>query len=269
MASFARALAFELAASGVAVLSGGAKGIDTEAHLGALDAGGVTMVVAPSSFDRCYPAENRTLFDRIVRSNGAFLSEYEHGVLPMRPHFFARNGLLAALCQVLVVVESRIRGGGRNAAKWARELGRPVFAVPTVPWSSSGVGCLEELKLGARVLTSSKDVLEALAAQNAHPVLRAAPTARSFRQSELPWGASPSPACVPESRGDAAISSARPDVERLLSALEFGLRHPDELCRITGLSAGRMQELILTLTLEGILVSHPSGYVSKVNTGIL
>ncbi len=169
-ARFAYELACDLAEAGVAVLSGGAKGIDTEAHRGALARGGVTVVVAPAGFNRPYPEKNAELFRQIVAEGGAYLSLPEPNCPASRGIFFARNGCLVALAHLVVVVESPIRSGARNAAAHARRLGRPLFVVPVPPWHGNGRGCLAELRLGAQVLISVKDLLRALRAQNLHPV---------------------------------------------------------------------------------------------------
>ncbi len=144
-ACFARELACELAEAGVAVLSGGAEGIDTEAHRGALAAGGVTVVVAPAGFERPYPEKNAELFRQIVATGGAYLSLPEPNCPAPRGIFFARNACLVALAHLVVVVESPIRSGARNAAAHARRLGRPLFVVPAPPWHGNGRGCLAEL----------------------------------------------------------------------------------------------------------------------------
>lgn len=245
-ARFARQLASDLAREGIVVLSGGADGIDTEAHRGALDVRGITVVVAPSSFDCPYPDTNAALFEEIVANGGAFLSEYEVGVTALRHQFFARNALLAALADALVVVETRFRGGARNAAKAARMLGRPVLAVPASPWNPVGAGCILELKAGACIASSARDVLAAIGLRSpaTQPVSLGRPAGRPPR---APFG--------------------RPDPEReaVLELLSVGPLWPDEICRGAGLPAHRLQALLLTLTLESVVVSEPSGRVSLVN----
>jgi DNA processing protein len=242
--SFARALARDLAQAGVAVFSGGAIGIDTAAHEGALDGGGPTVVVAPSSFDCPYPDLNGELFERIVRAGGAFVTAYPPGTPARQHHFFQRNEQLAAFTSALVIVETRYVGGARNAAAAARRLGRPVLAVPGPPWVPEARGCILEIRRGARIAISAEDVLEALDL----------PRRRPGRSPSPPAGHAPT---LPGLSGEA-------DLDRLRAALEKGPAHPDALCRDTGLPASRLQALILTLTLEGTLVSEPSGRISLV-----
>jgi DNA processing protein len=169
-AEFARQLAGELAAAGVAVFSGGASGIDAEAHRGALDVGGTTVVVAPSAFDRPYPAEHAELYQAVIAAGGGYVTREAPGTAADNAKFFPRNELLVALTHALIVVEAPLRSGARNAAKHARELGRPVFVVPSAPWNPRGLGCILELRLGARPLLRAADVLQWLAGRQLHPI---------------------------------------------------------------------------------------------------
>lgn len=243
---FAHQLAFDLAKAGVAILSGGAEGIDTQAHRGALAAGGVTVVVAPGGFNRPYPEENAELFRQVVAEGGAYLSLPEPDCPAPRGIFFARNACLIALAHLVVVVESPLRSGARNAASHARRLGRPLFVVPAAPWHEEGHGCLAELKLGARVLSSVKDLLRALRDQNLHAVAPPPPAFRELRpqQESLKF---------PETSPPGAARAA------VLKAVRVGAGSSDEICLQTGLPAARVSELILTLRLEGVLVTDSSG----------
>lgn len=166
--AFARELAGELAAAGVVILSGGARGIDTAAHRGALDVGGRTVVVAPSGYHRPYPRENAALFQEIVSHGGGYLSEPGGDAPASLPAFFRRNAIMVSLSTVVVVVEAGFRSGARNAAAVARRLGRPLFVVPSAPWNPRGLGCIIELQQGARPLLNHRDVLRVLEQQRAH-----------------------------------------------------------------------------------------------------
>jgi DNA processing protein len=247
---FARELARQLAVRDVAVISGGALGIDTAAHLGALDVEGVTVVVAPAAFDRPYPEVNAPLFRRIVDSGGAYATSYPPGTPALPGNFFVRNAHLAALSHAVVVVESGLRGGARNATKAARALSRPVFVVPGHPWNSKALGCIAEIRLGASLLISWRDVLAELGVSS-DP---AADGPDGLEGDLLPVAQTSK---IPQS------CSGDPDRDALVTALAKGPRNADELCSLTGVSAGRIQALILTLTLEGIVVSDPSGLIHR------
>lgn len=256
--SAASAYAFELAQAlaleGVCVLSGGADGIDTQAHLGALDAGGSTVVVAPCGFERPFPTDNAELFRRVVSAGGAYVSLHEDDVPAGRAAFFARNRLLVALADVVVVVEAPVVSGARNTAKHARQLGRPLFVCAAPPWSPAGLGCTVELGLGARALQSPRDVFRALAARRAHAV-RPLGRLPLFTAAEQP----------PAVRQNALISNSyesESDAARIVEAVRSGATHVDAVCAATGLPASRVQQLVLTLTLDGVLVPDSAGRLS-------
>ena len=153
-------MAAGLAAAGVTVVSGLARGIDGAAHRGALKTGR-TWAVLGNGLDRIYPVEHRQLAADIVR-NGAILSEYPPGVPPRPLHFPARNRLISGLCQAVVIVEAAARSGALITADFALEHGREVFAVPGPVRSRASVGCHRLLQQGAGLVTSAADVIEAL-----------------------------------------------------------------------------------------------------------
>jgi DNA processing protein len=258
--AFARRLAADLAREGVAVLSGGAEGIDTAAHLGALDVGGPTVVVAASGTERPYPQKNAELFRRIVREGGAYVSSVAPDLPALQFRFLQRNQMLAALCPVLVVVEARISGGARHAALSARALGRTVFVVPSAPWLESGAGSADLLMRGFRPLTSAGDALDALGIPRRGSQLELAGPATIAPRPLSPLESEPG-SRIPPVPDRKPRSPLDPDAERLLAALERGVDEAEALCAETGLAPGRLQALLLTLTLEGIVVSGPAGRI--------
>ena len=157
-ASVARSLGRELAAAGLVVVSGLARGIDAEAHRGALEADGTTVAVLGCGIDRDYPAAHAELSRRVADA-GLIVSEYAPGVEPAPWRFPARNRIVAGLCAATVVVEARERSGALITADLAIEEGREVFAVPGEITSALSEGTNALLKLGAAPLTSAGDVL--------------------------------------------------------------------------------------------------------------
>jgi DNA processing protein len=157
-ASVARSLGRELAAAGLVVVSGLARGIDAEGHRGALEAGGATVAVLGCGIDRDYPAAHAELARRVADA-GLIVSEYAPGVEPAPWRFPARNRIVAGLCVATVVVEARERSGALITADLAVEEGREVFAVPGEITSALSAGTNALLKLGAAPLTSAADVL--------------------------------------------------------------------------------------------------------------
>jgi DNA processing protein len=160
-AQVARRLGRELAAAGLVVVSGLARGVDGEAHRGALEAGGTTVAVLGCGIDRDYPASHAQL-SRRIEEQGLVVSEYEPGVEPAPWRFPARNRIIAGLCEAVVVVEARERSGALITADFGLDEGRDVFAVPGEITSSLSAGTNALLKLGATPLTSPNDVFEAL-----------------------------------------------------------------------------------------------------------
>jgi DNA processing protein len=158
-AQVARRLGRDLAAAGLVVVSGLARGVDGEAHRGALEAGGFTVAVLGCGIDRDYPAAHAELARRI-RERGLVVSEYEPGVEPAPWRFPARNRIIAGLCAATAVVEARERSGALITADLALEEGRDVLAVPGEITSSLSRGTNALLKLGATPCTSAQDVLE-------------------------------------------------------------------------------------------------------------
>ena len=160
-AQVARMLGRELAAAGVVVVSGLARGIDGEAHRGALEAKGHTVAVLGCGIDRDYPAAHMSLA-RSIAERSLIVSEYEPGVEPAPWRFPARNRIIAGLCAATVVVEARERSGALITADFALEEGREVFAVPGEITSALSAGANALLRLGATPLTAAGDVLESL-----------------------------------------------------------------------------------------------------------
>ena len=165
-ADVARTLGRELAAAGVVVVSGLARGIDGEAHRGALDAGGPTVAVLGCGIDRDYPRSNAVLAQRVV-DGGVVVSEYPPGVEPAPWRFPARNRIIAGLSLATVVVEARERSGALITADFALELGRDVFAVPGEITAALSVGTNDLLRQGAAPLLRVDDVLAALGIERA------------------------------------------------------------------------------------------------------
>ncbi len=157
----ARKLGRELARCGFCVVSGGARGVDTEAHKGALEVDGKTISVMGCGMDIVYPPENFELYKRIAQS-GAVLSEFPFGRRADRQTFPMRNRIISGMCQALVVVESDINGGSMISARFAAEQGRTVFAIPGRIDQATSRGCHQLIREGAVLLSKPADVAEEL-----------------------------------------------------------------------------------------------------------
>jgi DNA processing protein len=181
----------ELAAAGLVVVSGLARGVDAEAHRGVLEASGLTVAVLGCGVDRDYPAAHAELARRIAAS-GLIVSEYAPGVEPAPWRFPARNRIVAGLAAATIVVEARERSGALITADLALEEGREVFAVPGEITAALSAGTNALLRLGATPLTRVEDVLESLGIEAAPAVSAAPPSGQSAtvleRLRERPHG---------------------------------------------------------------------------------
>ncbi len=156
--AFARLLACELAAAGLTVVSGLARGIDTAAHQGALEAGGRTVAVLGSGLDQVYPRENAALARRIAQE-GAVVSEFPPGTGPWKQNFPQRNRTIAGWARATVVVEAGVKSGALHTARAALEEGREVMAVPGHPSEPNAAGTNALLRDGAGLVQGAADVL--------------------------------------------------------------------------------------------------------------
>ncbi len=198
-------LAAGLACRGWAVVSGGAYGIDGCAHRGAVAADGITIAILACGVDNPYPHGNHELFECIA-AQGLLVSEWPPGRNPTRARFLARNRVIAALSRGTVVVEARRRSGALSTARHARDMYRPLMAVPGPVTSDSSAGChLIMREWGATCVTSSDDVLEQVAAVGEYlaspgPVLAVAEldpeTARVLEAVPVRGGAGPATVAV-------------------------------------------------------------------------
>lgn len=164
-AGIARMLARQFAEAGWVVVSGLARGIDAEAHRGALTPqDGLTVAVLGCGIDRNYPASHGALAATICERGGDIISEYGPGTEPAPWRFPARNRLVAALSDALVVVQAREQSGSLITADFAMEYGKPVFAVPNEITNSVSMGSNRLLQQGARVCLDAQDVFDYMAA---------------------------------------------------------------------------------------------------------
>ncbi len=217
----ARDLASVLAAGGVTVVSGLARGVDATAHQAALEAGGRTIAVLGSGLDRVYPPENRRLAEGIAQS-GAVVSDYPLGTAPESGNFPPRNRIISGLSMAVVIVEAGEGSGALITADFAVEQGREVFAVPGSVYQRASRGTNLLIRSGARPLVALEDVLEAL---NLESVAR-----------------------------QEAVSEALPqdDAEaRVLAALTSEPVHVDEVQARCGLPASQVSASLAMLELKG------------------
>ena len=245
----ARMFASELAAAGLTIVSGLARGIDAAAHEASLARG--TVAVLAGGANVVYPPEHKELQARIG-TDGCLVTEQPPGFTPRAMDFPRRNRLISGLSLGVVVIEAARRSGTLVTARFAGEQGREVFDVPGHPLDTRAEGTNQLLKSGATLVTEPQDVLDALA-----PQLR--PQGLSESAASAPGALTPagSPPLDPSCELDDAARA------RVLSALG---PHPvdiDELARVTDLGARDVRVLLLELDLAGDIVRHGQQLVSR------
>jgi len=231
-------LARDLAAVGVAVVSGLARGIDGAAHRGALAGRGPTVAVLGCGLDIAYPPEHADLMEQIA-AEGALVTEYPLGVPPQPGHFPTRNRLIAAMADAVVLVEGSRRSGAMNTVTHAAELGREVMAVPgdVGRWASEAPNQL--LREGATLVRHAADVLESM----------------GWTSAGLAAAAGDEPVAVArDGLGGVQLS------ERVLACLrEHGAMTVDELAASLSVSAEALVGAVMGLELTGRVVRHAGG----------
>ncbi len=157
----AEKLSFRLARYGLTIISGMAKGVDSESHNGALKAGGRTVAVLGSGLDVPYPHSNRKMMDTIA-SSGAVVSEFPFGTAPLRENFPRRNRIISAMSLGVLVVEATVDSGSLITVRYALEQGKDVFAVPGNITSRNSRGTNELIKNGAKLVDNAEEIINEL-----------------------------------------------------------------------------------------------------------
>lgn len=236
---FSRQLAREIGGEGHVIVSGLARGIDTAAHEASLDTG--TIAVVAGGADVIYPPENAALHAAIAE-RGVIVSEQAPGTEPKADFFPRRNRIISGISRAIIVVEAAVRSGSLITARYGAEQGRDVFAVPGSPLDPRCEGTNKLIRDGATLLTSARDVTDALANEPR-------PRQMSFLEPDPP-------PLLPRETDEA-------EAKRLLELLSPTPIDIDDLLRESGLEAATLSALILELTLAGSITRHPNGAVSR------
>ena len=233
----ARQFAAHLAKAGFIITSGLALGIDTAAHLGALDAGGLTIAVCGTGLDYVYPPQNDGLAD-LISAQGALISEFPPSTDFRRSNFPQRNRLISGLTVGTLVVEAGIRSGALITARLAGDQGREVFAIPGSIHSPLSKGCHQLIRQGGKLVENAQDIVEELGGL-----------------VEAAVGAFPTKAVA-----DATDKSEDPEYRRLLAAMDWGAVPVDMLVKRSGLTPDEVSSMLLILELDGRAESLPGGH---------
>lgn len=161
-AKLAEKFAKKLCEFNVGIVSGMAKGIDTSAHIGALNVGGKTIAVLGGGFNHIFPRENKSLFNSILENNGAVISEYEENVEPSSSGFIQRNRIVSGLSKGILIIEAKYRSGTAITARFAENQGKKIFCIPHSLEQKEGIGTNRLIKNGASLVTEPQEILEKL-----------------------------------------------------------------------------------------------------------
>jgi DNA protecting protein DprA len=252
-----------LARGGYTIVSGLARGIDTFAHIGALNARGRTVGVLGCGFNHMYPEENRDLALEMTKS-GAVVTEFPMNTPPSRDTFPIRNRIIAGMSLGLVVIEAPLRSGSLITARLANEIGRTVFAVPGRVGDAASEGCNKLIRDGASMATSADDIFHELNPQLPLPKLPARPAPSSKRSGKTeqapPLFAGDTTATAAESRpgpGRSAPPVKDENARRLLAAMDAEWRTLDAIAETSGVPVGQALSLMAGLAMRGLVEQRP------------
>ena len=234
----AKRFGIELARLGFCIVSGLARGIDTEAHEGALSVGGKTAAVLGCGIDIIYPPENLGLY-RKIEAEGAILSEFPFGRRADRQSFPMRNRVVAGMCDATVVVETDVNGGAMITARFAGEQGRLIYAVPGRIDQSTSSGCHQLIRDGATLITSVDDIL-----------------------SELSYLDGLRPSAIPDKPGAPVTPAGRltADESAVYECFRGGaVLNADALATQSGLPADRVSATLMLLELKRLIAKRADG----------
>lgn len=243
----ARRFSHYLAANGFAITSGLALGVDGAAHLGALEAGGVTIAVLGTGIDRIYPSRHRALAERILANNGALVSEFPLGTGPQAGNFPQRNRIISGLSAGTLVVEAALQSGSLITARHALQDNREVFAIPGSIHNPLARGCHSLIRQGATLVESGADLVRELGALLGYQQSLFDDSARSLTADNA----------VPE-------ASFTLEEQAVLTALGHDPQDLDSLSERSGFDVGRLAAYLISLELKGAVTETPNGYVRTV-----
>jgi DNA processing protein len=250
-------LARDLAAHGVCIVSGLARGIDTAAHRGAMRGKGRTIAVLGTGIDQVYPKENTRLVEEILASGGAIVSQFPLGTPPLKDNFPYRNRIISGLSLGILIVEASERSGSLITARLAMEQNREVLAVPGNITSKNSFGTNYLIKSGAKLVQQWQDVVTELPAEIAAAILppKLDAAAAADENGKLPATAPQAPKSPQPELAPANLSEAERRIWNLLAPDE--VVHIDDLLGGGGLSFGELSAALLGLEMKDLVRALP------------
>ena len=254
-------LSNQLAARGIAIVSGLARGIDAAAHEGALAAGGRTIAVAATEPDSVYPKGHANLAARIIEQGGLVVTEYSLGSATQRWHFPKRNRIISGLSMGVLVAEASLPSGTLTTATHALEQGREVMAVPGLVSNPQARGCHNLIKNGAALIESEQDILEALSAPMLNGLVSGTIPLQPVQQDLALSAADSEPQDVGASESFTRAQS--PFERQILEALQGSPATLDELMTLTEYSVSELSSGLGMLEIEGRIMACAGGRYTR------
>lgn len=230
----AKYLAAAIAEQGIIIISGLARGIDSCAHMGALSNEGITYGIMGCGIDLCYPIENLNIY-MDMQKNGGIISEYGPGIKPLAYHFPMRNRIISALSDGILVIEAREKSGSLITVDMGLDQGKNIYAVPGRITDKLSDGCNNLIKMGAKLVTSPKDILE------------------DFMEYY-----------TRDESGQEVLSRVlNKDEQYVYDFLGISPKHTSELTLQTGFDIGKLMEHLLSLELKDMIHQPMKNYYIK------
>jgi DNA protecting protein DprA len=252
-----RKLAYQFAQhlgeAGYSIVSGLARGIDTQAHLGSLNTG--TLAVIAGGIDQIYPPENAKLFAEIVEK-GLLIAETEIGIEPQSTFFPRRNRLISGLSCGVLIIEAALQSGSLTTARYAYEQNREVFVIPGSPLDPRYAGSNKLLKSGAQLVTEADDILETLEEPYHQALTQAAKPLSQILTFDF---AAPTSPAHPDQQPAGKQDQIQAEILNFLSSTPISL---DELLRACSFPSSRIMFALLELELAGKAIRHPGNMIS-------
>jgi len=246
----ARDFAGTITRAGFGITSGLAAGVDSSAHQGCLDAGGLTIAVTGTGPDEIYPARNKALAHKIIEQ-GAMVTPFPPGTPPLPGNFPARNRIISGMSLGTLVVEAGLRSGSLITARLATEQGREVFAIPGSVHNPQARGCHRLIRDGARLVETADEVIDELA-----------PLAGDLARSLQHLLGDDQRTALDNTPADTHLLNDQ-DYRKLLDAVGFDPTPVDTIIQRSELTAATVSSMLLMMELEGHVAAHPGARYSR------
>lgn len=231
----AKKFASELSNQGFVIASGMAKGIDSQAHIGTLEAKGKTIAVLGNGLNCIFPKENKELYDEILKNDGLIISEYSPDTEPSSELFLERNRIVSGISIGILVVEAAFRSGTSVTAKFAKEQGKKIFGLPHEIGDRHGIGTNKLIRQGATLVTSTIEIIEEF---------------EFLKYKEI----------EKQAKEDNKKKLRNKEHQKIYELIERGVANINEICKKSGKSIKEINNILLILEIEGYIIKSAGGY---------